>query len=122
MFKHLTPPINKLGILGKFGQSNMLGLPTLHAVYAKSQPKPFMDGFNVTRNNMANGPGCWCAGEKEWSSSVIVRAKLLKTQNLFIWNRNPAEERNCISKVNCYVRKHLTEKYGTSGQNPSSDF
>ena len=76
---YFTRAVTKLGIMGKFGQSNMLGIPALHSVYAKSHPQPLMNDLSMTRKSMANCPGRWCAGQKECSSSVIVGAKVLKT-------------------------------------------
>ena len=83
MFKNFSPPVTKLGIMSKFGQSNMLGIPALHSVYAKSHPQPLMNDFSMTRKNMANCPGRWRAGQKECSSSVIVAGRNAKkiTQN-----------------------------------------
>ena len=81
MFKNFSPPVTKLGIMSKFGQSNMLGIPALHSVYAKSHPQPLMNDFSMTRKNMANCPGRWRAGQKECSSSVIVSGRMKCQKN-----------------------------------------
>lgn len=59
---------------------------------------------------MTNCSGGWLADQKECCSSEVVRENLLKTLNLFIWERNPAKKGKCISEIYYCEGKHMQLK------------